>query len=106
MDDSTLIWIARILLFTFVAGLLTFVFSYLLRSNWRKTVAGRYVAYFMSTMALLFVYLSLGPVMVQFHARYYVNVVIGLMLNYGAWRMTYILFKIQKGEEKDRNESG
>jgi len=102
MDDVVLIWITRVLLFTFVIGLLTFVGSYFLRSNWRGTMVGRYFLYFMTTMALLFLYILLAPTLVHFHGRFYLNIVICLILNYGAWKMTLLLLKIQKGEEVNK----
>lgn len=103
MDESVLVLITRILLFTFVTGLLTFVLLYYFRSDWQRTQPGKYIFYFMSSLAVIFLYLAVGPFMIHIHARYYINVILVLLLNFGAWRMTYLLFKIQQGERSSKD---
>lgn len=104
MDDLALIWVSRILLFTFVSGLLTFVALYFFRSNWRTTIPGKYFLYFMSTLTVIFLYLLVTPLLVHYHGRFYINILLALILNFGAWRMTFILFKIQQEDRRNTKD--
>lgn len=104
MDDVVLIVITRILLYTFVTGLFAFVLLYFFRSNWRETTPGKYIFYFMSSLAIIFLYLAVSPMIAHLHVRYYINIVLVMLLNFGAWRMTYLLFKIQQEERSSKHK--
>lgn len=93
-----------VLLGTFCLGLLTFVIAYL-TSNWRTNIVGRYVMYFMTTMVVVFVYIMLGPIVGQYPGRPIVDIIILLAINYAAWKIVWLLYKIRKdGEVKDDDE--
>ena len=91
------------LLATFCLGLLTFILMYL-RSNWRENIIGRYLMYFMANIAFLFVYLLFGALIPKFPGRVLLDMAILLSLNYGAWKITWLLFKIQKLGSEDADE--
>ncbi len=93
--------IQYVLLGTFCLGLLTFVVTYF-KSNWKVNVVGRYIMYFMITLTALFIYLMLGEVLGDYSGRALVNVAFLLAINYGAWKIVWLLYKIRKnGEVKD-----
>ena len=90
-----------VLLGTFCLGLLTFVVTYI-RSNWRANVVGRYVMYFMITLTALFVYLLFGELLGDYQGRIVVNFIFLLAINYGAWKLVWLLYRIRKnGEVED-----
>jgi hypothetical protein len=90
-----------LLLGTFCLGLLTFVISYV-RSNWRANAVGRYVMYFMITLTGVFFYLLFGELLGDYPGRIIVNIIFLLTINYGAWKLVWLLYRIRKdGEIKD-----
>lgn len=101
MDSETLTTITQILVGTFILGLLTFAFLYFYYSNWRKTTVGPYILLTWLTMAFTFVYILVAPMMLSREVRAYVNVLVAMMLNYGAWRMAFLLIQIQRGKDKE-----
>lgn len=92
------------LLGTFCLGLLTFVTTYF-RSNWRTNLVGRYIMYFMVTMLGVFVYIMLGPVVGMYPGRTIVDLLFLFAINYVAWRIVWLIYKIRKdGRVDDDNE--
>ena len=89
--------IAYVLLGTLVLGLVTFVIRYMVGSEWRQSLVGRYMMYFMMTIAATFAYILVSPVIRDVWGKQYLDLVILALLNYGAWRLTWLLGKIQKG---------
>jgi len=56
----------------------------------------------MVTMFGLFIYILLGPILGDYYGRIIVNYIFLLLINYGAWKLVWLLYKIQKnGEIKD-----
>jgi len=52
--------------------------------------------YFMVTMFGLFIYILLGPILGNYYGRTIVNYIFLLLINYGAWKLVWLLYKIQK----------
>ncbi len=92
-----------ILLGTFCLGLLTFVVTYF-QSNWRTNLVGKYIMYFMIAMFVVFVYIMLGPIVRSYPGRQIVDIVILLAINYGAWKIVWLLYKIRKNGKVDDDE--
>lgn len=90
--------IAYFLLGTLVLGLFTFVITYAIGSNWRKYVVGRYMLYFILTIAGTFFYILILPLVRFIPGRIYIDLIVLLLLNYGAWKLTWLLRRIQKGK--------
>ena len=84
-----------VLLCTFCLGLLTFVVTYF-RSNWKANAVGRYVMYFMITLTGLFFYLLFGELLDEYEGRTYINFLFLITINYGAWKLVWLLYKIRK----------
>lgn len=101
--DSLMI-IEYVLLATSVVGLVTFVITYMVGSNWRGSLVGRYIMYFMMTMAGTFGYILFSPILQSFDVlgKRVVDIIVLIILNYGAWKLTWLLRKIQKGKYDER----
>ena len=84
-----------VLLCTFCLGLLTFVVTYF-RSNWKANAVGRYMMYFMITLTGLFFYLLFGELLGEYEGRTYINFLFLITINYGAWKLVWLLYKIRK----------
>lgn len=97
-------YIMYFLIFTWAAGLTTFVVSYFLRSNWRDNIVGRYMLYFFATLTGLVIYMFVYPLLRNIPGILYINILVLLLMNYGAWRMTFLLLKIQ-WKEREHEDS-
>lgn len=86
------------LLITLVVGLFTFVIVYMIGSDWRRNLVGRYVMYFMATIAGTFAYILFSPLLRDVYGKKVIDLAILLLLNFGAWKLTWLLRKIQKGK--------
>lgn len=95
MDELRVI--AYVLLGTLVLGLVTFVIRYMVGSDWRESLVGRYMMYFMMTITATFAYILISPIIRNAWGKQYVDLIVLGLLNYGAWRLTWLLGKIQKG---------
>lgn len=93
---------AYLLLGTLVLGLVAFVITYMVWSDWRKYVVGRYMMYFMATIAGTFAYILVSPMIRDVWGRRYLDLAILVLLNFVAWRLTWLLRKIQKGRYDER----
>lgn len=87
--------IQYVLLGTFCLGLLTFVITYF-KSNWKANAVGRYIMYFMVTLTALFIYLMLGELLGDYPGRVLVNIAFLLSINFGAWKIVWLLYRIRK----------
>jgi hypothetical protein len=97
--DSIIIYT---LLASFCVGLLAFVVIYF-RSNWRENIVGRYVMYFWLTLLVVFFYILFGRLLGNYYGRSVVNTLILIAMNYGAWKLTWLLYKVQNGKDKDES---
>jgi hypothetical protein len=93
--------ISFVLLGTLVLGLFAFVWIYGTGSDWRESRVGRYLFYFMLTITGTFAYILISPLTRDIPGRIYVDLLILVLLNYGAWKLTWLLRKIQKGDYDD-----
>ena len=89
-----------ILLGTLVIGLFAFVIRYMTRSNWRANRVGKYILYFMATVAVTFAYLLISPVVGRYPGREVVDFFVLIVLNITACRLTLLLWKVQRDERK------
>ncbi len=92
------------LLGTFCLGLLTFIVTYF-RSNWRTNPVGRYIMYFMVTMLAVFVYIMLGPIVGSYPGRPAVDIVFLIAINYAAWRIVWLIYRIRKNGKVEDDEA-
>lgn len=90
--------IQYVLLSTFCLGLLTFVVTYL-RSGWKSNIIGRYIMYFWIVLTALFIYLLFGEVLGDYPGRIIVNLLFLVAVNFGAWKLSWLLYKIRKNGE-------
>lgn len=95
--------LANVLLITLIAALLSFAGLYLLRSQWKANVVGRSVLYSYASFAGLLLYIFVYPFIeeITFGFAPYLNILILIGLNIAAWRITYVLIKIQNKEKAD-----
>lgn len=93
-----------ILLGTLVIGLVTFVIRYASRSSWRATTVGKYILYFMATVAFTFAYLLVSPLVGRYPGREVVDFFVLIALNLTAWRLTILLWKVQRHEHETHTE--
>lgn len=93
-----------ILLGTLVIGLASFVVMYITRSNWRATKVGKYILYFMTTVAVTFAYLLISPLVGRYYGREVVDFLVLLVLNFTAWRLTLLLRRVQQGERDSKKD--
>jgi len=101
MDEKQIL--AYLLLGTLILGLVTFCVTYAFGSNWRSYTVGRYIMYFMATIAGSFAYIMVSPVVQDFFWKPYVDLAVLIALNYGAWKLTWLLRRIQKGKYQDED---
>lgn len=81
---------------TFCIGLMTFIFRFYL-SDWRINIVGKYMMYFLVTISVLFIYIFLAPLFGDHPSREIFNVLLLLSLNFGAWKITWLIFNIERG---------
>lgn len=98
MDNNFIIIAVYVLLGTLVLGLVAFVITYMIGSDWRKSRVGRYMMYFMITITGTFAYILAGPLIREVPGRRVVDLAILVLLNIVAWRLTWLLRNIQKGK--------
>lgn len=96
-------FVINALLITLCGGLLTFVVRFLFWSNWRSTLVGRYIMAFLLTITGMFIYIFIARLIPNYPGRDAVNIIILLILNYGAWKLAWLIIHIQR--KGDDNES-